>query len=184
MQSGLVHSPKGFRSTGLDKKSPGTPARTLEKQNNCMDWSRIPTFPLLQTHPCTSRVFWVPAVLQQPTSVLLNPKQHLQCSRVLHTLGLSTWSLPQIQHHLQQQCFHQCCITLGISQWTQTKPDLFYPLISPCCSHSHYTIHCLTELWVCALKKSEFSRCGRQNNIYSNKSFQREHLRLPWDEAR
>lgn len=129
MPSGLEHSPKGLRSTGLEEKSPGTPARTLEKQNNCIDWSRSPTLPLLQTHPCTSRVFWMLPVLQQPTSVLFIPKQHLQCSRVLHSLpglfGLSKWSLSPIQHHFQQQCFQQHCIPLGISQWAQTKPDLF-----------------------------------------------------------
>lgn len=42
MQSGLAHSLKGLRSSGLEEKSPGTPERTSEKQNNCMDWSRTP----------------------------------------------------------------------------------------------------------------------------------------------
>jgi len=47
MQSGLVPSPEGLGSTSLDEKPPGSQDRTSEKQNDGMDWSRIPTFPLL-----------------------------------------------------------------------------------------------------------------------------------------
>lgn len=57
MQSGLVLSPKGLRSTALEKKPPGTQDRTSEKQNDRMDCSRTPTFPLLRKHPGTSRVY-------------------------------------------------------------------------------------------------------------------------------
>lgn len=55
MQSGLVHSPKSLRSTGLEEKPSGTQERTLKKQNNHIDWSRIPAFSLLWKHPGTSR---------------------------------------------------------------------------------------------------------------------------------
>lgn len=143
MQRCLEHSPKGLRSTGLEEKSPGTPDRTLEKQNNCMDSSRTPAFPLLQIHPCTSRVFWMPAVLQQPTSVLFIPKQHLQSSRVLHTLSSDSLSnpTPPPTAMLPTGLYHLGDLPVDTNQaWP------LYHLISPCCSHFslHHALPCRT----------------------------------------
>lgn len=89
MQSGPGLSPKGLRSTGLEEEPPGTQDRTSEKQNHRVDWSETPTFPLLRKHPGTSRVYEMPAVLQQRTSVLFVSLQDgtFTAPELLHTLS-------------------------------------------------------------------------------------------------
>lgn len=164
IQSGLVHSPKGLRSTGLEVKSPGTPDRTLEKQNNCMDWSRTSTFPLLQPHPCTPRVFWVPAQCSSfPKSTSSAPESFTLCQDYLGALSFKSNTTSSSNASNSSVPPWGC----PSAHRPSLIPSLHHP-ISPCCSHPLYTTHCPAELWVCAQKKWEFSSCVRQNNLKIN----------------
>lgn len=168
MHSNLVHSPKGLRSSGLEEKSSGTPDRTSEKQNNCMDWSRTPNIPTTAITPlhfqnllgacCVTAANFSALHSQTAPPVLQSPSHSVKTIWVIHVLSPSNPTpppaamLPTVLYHLGD---------LPVDTDQAWSP---HHLISPCCSHSHYTTHCLAELWVCALKKWEFSRCGRQNN--------------------
>lgn len=146
MQSGLVHGPKDLWSTGLEEKSPGTPDRTTEKQNNCMDWFRIPNIPTTANTP----------LLFQSSGCLLCHSNQPQSS----SFPNSTFSAPESFTFCQGYLGYPCDLSLksnttssskasnsAVSPWGSPsghRPSLIS--FSPCCSHPHYTIHCPAEL--------------------------------------